>query len=292
LAREYRGRAATVQFISQMIEFFPYDLLVIATHCGDASGYRWTYEFVDSEGMPRNLVVDIAIGMGRTSDDDLLNVTQFVNFVSLDGVDWHDPEKRSKVYIGNAILDFTKRTGRNGDLEPIKKETVQRVTWSSVLKLYDHNFIALPRPMAGGQTPIVINNACGSWHRLAGTFTFGNTRAYVGALFPISTAEAQEVTERLIEREFHKPLAAALWSAQRRVYGDSIRRPYLITGVYTQWLRVSLQDVPAILLRRLRRGLGRWKAMRDRAEPAYNHKRELDETVKYYEDEILHYSRR
>ena len=30
-------------------------LLLFATHCGDAPGYRWTYEYQDSEGIDRSL---------------------------------------------------------------------------------------------------------------------------------------------------------------------------------------------------------------------------------------------
>jgi hypothetical protein len=91
--RGYEGPGATVQHVSDMIEFFPYDLLMIATHCGDAPGYRWTYEYKDSEGIDRNLVVDIAIGVAMTYEKDLLDVLQFTNFVSLDGVDWLTPKK-------------------------------------------------------------------------------------------------------------------------------------------------------------------------------------------------------
>lgn len=66
--RGYQGRRADVSSISDMIELFPYDLMLIATHCGDASGYRWTYKFTDSEGLARTLVVDVAVGFGRTED--------------------------------------------------------------------------------------------------------------------------------------------------------------------------------------------------------------------------------
>ena len=45
--RGYSGRVANVTDIRRMIELFPYDLLIVATHCGDAPGYRWTYEFKD-----------------------------------------------------------------------------------------------------------------------------------------------------------------------------------------------------------------------------------------------------
>src|SRR5690606_25643550 len=64
--RKYEGPSADVTSINEMIELFPYDLLLIATHCGDVSGHRWTYEYEDSEGYLRTFVVDIALGIGRT----------------------------------------------------------------------------------------------------------------------------------------------------------------------------------------------------------------------------------
>ena len=92
-----------------MIELFPYDLLIIATHCGDVSGYRWTYKFEDSECYRRTLVVDIALGIGQTDERDILNVTQFMCFVSLDNVDWTDRKAKAELYVGNAIRDFMER---------------------------------------------------------------------------------------------------------------------------------------------------------------------------------------
>jgi hypothetical protein len=287
--REYKGRAATVQHISEMIEFFPYDLLLIATHCGDATGYRWTYEFTDSEGIERTLVVDIAIGVARTNERDMLNVLQFTNFVSLDGVDWHDPDKDEKLYVGNAILDYVEGTREGGKLEPVRKQDTDRVSWSAALKMYDHNYIAVPRAMANGRTPIVINNACGSWHRLAETFTFGNARAYVGTLFPISTSEVQEVMSRLIEKDFQKPLAAALWAAQRHVYNGTSRRPYLVTGVYTQWLRTTARDVPRDIYGRLQEAHVEWVGFLSNVVPSDKMFRATKEIVDYHVRELKHF---
>ena len=78
-----------------MIDHFPYDLLIIATHCGDSSGYRWTYEFKDSEGLDRTFVVDIAIGLAHTDDPEVLSVTQFMRYILVDGVDWNDPQEKA-----------------------------------------------------------------------------------------------------------------------------------------------------------------------------------------------------
>lgn len=38
--RGYSGPMATVRNVTDLVELFPYDLLLFATHCGDADGYR------------------------------------------------------------------------------------------------------------------------------------------------------------------------------------------------------------------------------------------------------------
>ena len=167
-----RSKLATVHRVAQTIEHFPYDLLLISTHCGDASGWRWTYEFVDSEGIARTLVTDIAIGVQIVPGQDDLRVTQFERFVSLDGVDWNDPERHGKLYHGQAMRDFVRMKEEGAGLEPTRKEEIPRVPGSMALKMANHNYIALPQNLASAGSPIVINNACGSWHRLASTFMF------------------------------------------------------------------------------------------------------------------------
>jgi hypothetical protein len=285
--RGYRGPGADVRNVSDMIELFPYDLLIIATHCGDAPGYRWTYKFKDAEGLDRELIVDIAIGVARTNDNNLLRVTQFVRFVALDGIDWNDPEKADKVYVGTAITEYLRRSGSKGDLEPVTKEDIPRVLGSAALKMFDHNFIAIPKSLADEGTPIIINNACASWHRLAETFTFCNARAYVGTLFSVTSGEASEVATKLLEKHFQKPLPAALWAAQRDVYGESTRRPYVVTGIYTQFLRTARRDVPTYIGDRLTRALAAWEAQLAQIEPGNDRLiKGLQERVDFYKREI------
>ena len=159
--------------------------------------------------------------------------------------------------------------------------------------MFDHNFIALPRSLASEGTPIVINNACASWHRLAETFTFGNARAYVGTLFPVSTTEAHDVVVGVLDKYFGKPLPTALWAAQRRVYGKSIRRPYVITGVYPQRLRVTPRDVPADIMRELDKGARAWRAKLKDVSPKDTIKaKAMREYLDFYERELRSFLQR
>jgi hypothetical protein len=293
--RVYQGPGADVTSISQMIELFPYDLLIIATHCGDAPGYRWTYEFTDSEGLPRKLVVDIALGIGRTEDDNLLHVTQFMRFVSLDEVPWNDRQKKAKLYVGSAMRDFVRLTRHreSGRLEPTLKDSVGRVVGSAAMRMYDNNFIAMPRSLANQNTPIVVNNACVSWHRLALNFVFGGARAYVGTLFPISTTEAEEVLLRALGKRHGKFLPEAFWSAQRQAYGDNVRRPYVIAGVYPQRIRTTIADVPAYIFRQLKRGRDAWIRYRDNTAPLETHQRQAaDANVTFFERNLAEFANR
>ena len=270
-----------------MVELYPYDLLIFATHCGDASGYRWTYEFRDSEGIDRTLVVDLAISAAATDDPDMLSVMQYVRFHSLDGVDWNDPVAKQSLYVGKAILDYSEWS-KDERLNPSHKEPIKRVIGSAAMAMADHNYLPVGYSLAGEGTPIIINNACVSWHELAGRFTYANARAYVGTLFPVSDIEAEEIVVRVIDKHFGKPLAHAVWCAQNAVYGEGgNRRPYVVTGVYPQRLRVTREDVRKHLFQRL---LGEWRAWTGRmpagTTEAKRLARDIDEKMSYYGREL------
>ena len=291
--RGYRGPGANVRAISEMVDLFPYDLLIFATHCGDASGWRWTYEFRDSERLDRRLVVDIAIGVGQTDDDEMLRVMKFIRFHSLDGVDWNDPVAKSGLYVGTAIRDWAELEKADA-LAPVHKEEIGRVLGSAAMMMWDHNYLPMPRALAAEGSPIIINNACVSWHELAGRFLFSNARAYVGTLFSVSDIEAEAIVVNLLDKYFGKLLPHALWSAQNAVYGKGgDRRPYLVTGVYPQRLRVTREDVPGRILSRLRSGQKYWRQRAEaaRADDARGAKH-LEEIATFYEREIASFQAR
>jgi hypothetical protein len=287
--RIYSGPNANVRAVTEMVELFPYDLLLIATHCGDADGYRWTYEFTDSEGMHRTLVVDKAIAAMRTDDEDTVHVTEFNRFVSLDGVDWHDPDKSKKLHVGSAIKDFTRLTGTNSPepLKPIARSTVNRVLWSAVLKMYDGNYIPMPKSFADQGTPVVVNNACSSWRRLAETFCAGGARAYIGTLIPVTTSEATAVTEALFGAHYGKFLPTALWCAQNEVYGSDPRQPYVCTGAYPQTLRTVSHDVPRHVAFKLLNARSDWRRFfSSNQEPDSQKAKYIKSVADYYEREV------
>lgn len=283
--RGYVGPAANVLDVSRMVELYPYDLLVIATHCGDAPGWRWTYEFEDSSGKARRLEVDTAIGVALSDrNDDKVLVTQLYNFTSLDGVSWHDPDRDSKLEVGSAILDFSKQIDR---LEPVLKVPIDRVHRAAVLQMHDNNYLPIPRSIAGHGCPVILNNACASWHRLSETFVFGGARAYLGTLYPVTVYDAEPVTLNLFGKHFGKPLPVALWASQREAYGaNSLRRPYVMAGIFPQRLRTVVRDVPAETAKALLRNARQYKQRLDGDDHlSEKAKEDLQERIDYLERE-------
>lgn len=288
--RTYINEGASVRDVGEMMEWYPYDLLVISTHCGDPAGYRWTYEFKDSEGIDRRLVIDIGLSVGTTDDPNILGVTQFFRFVSLDGVDWTNRKAKEALYVGTSIKDFLNLTrAKDPELKPIIKEIVSRVVGAAALKMTRGNLILVPKPLANGSTPIIISNACVSWHRLAETFTVCNARAYIGTMFEITEFEAQEVVTQLLEKHYAKPIAHALWSTQREVYGEGGRCPYVVTGVYPQTLRVKPHDMESTIKRL--EGAARAHTRELAQTPPENtaHRKAISDCIAYYEREVRHF---
>lgn len=285
--RGLHASGATASSVNLTLELFPYDLLLISTHCGDAPGIRHTYEFTDTEGIFRTLTVDLAVGVAARPGDELVDVTLFYSFVSLDGIPWNDQERKSKHYVGRAIVDFIEFDRGGSSLTPTRSEPVARVPRSSALRLYDGNYIPVPRSLASERSPIVINNACASWHRLAITFTVANARAYLGTLFSITEVEAQEFISLLFTRFFGRPLSVAIWHAHNSLYGNSVRRPYVLVGCHFQRLRVTASEAPVEILEEMERALSAWKRKLSKpGELNESQVRTATEYVRYLEEQI------
>ena len=285
--RGYPSERANVRDITNTVQFFPYDFLYFATHCGDVEGYRDTYEFKDASGKNRRLVVDTAVSFDLTGNHDKVKIVEFRRFHELDGISWSDPDKSKKMVVGTAINDFDKLVEEK-KLEPAHREKISRVLGSSVLEMYDDNYIPMLRQLAGNGTPVIFNNSCSSWHELSNRFMFAGSRAYIGTLFPVHGFEAAPVAEFFVEHQEDTTLAESLWRSQNETYGSQSRRPYIIMGVYPQNLRVFVDNTPSYIQKQMENQLKHWEkeAIRDNSN-----KKAIEEVVRYYQNEILHFKK-
>ena len=85
----------------------------------------------------------MAVGFGVVPGTEMVKVTEFIRFVSLDGVRWDDTEKKKELYVGSAIIDFLEYSKSHDDdrLKIVTRVDVPRVIGAMTLKLYDSNYI-------------------------------------------------------------------------------------------------------------------------------------------------------
>lgn len=232
LCRIESDQRATVSRVDQLFDSVPFDIIVLSTHAGDVSGERDTYEFVDSEGHKRRLIVDEAVGFGYDQKSKKVLVKQFHRFHELDGVSWVDHAAKKNLYVGTAIQSWVDL----GDVAERRKfrvhsEPISRVRGSMALQMHDNPWMPTVHAFPPSCSPIIINNACSSWHQLSKRLSFAGARAYVGTLFPVTEFEAQEVGTALFRGKPGRSLSKALWETQSAVYGKQWRRPYSMIGL-------------------------------------------------------------
>jgi hypothetical protein len=272
LIMAFRNQRANIRSVSHLIDLVPYDLLFIATHCGDVKGSRDTHKFTDSTGAERTLVFDLALQVSPEARDGKFEVKAYEKFVSIDGVPWDDKAERLRV-AGTAVRDFC--SVPLGDRTPTSREPIDRIVGSAALGMFDGNLLATPTDAGAGRFPFIFNNACVSWHELAGRFIFSGARGYIGSLISVADSEAQEVAMGVLDKYFGRPLAHALWSTQKEVSRDGVRRPYVMVGVHFQRLRSTLESPHKHILQHLTRGHRYWSKQLS-STPAENSNARID----------------
>lgn len=259
LTRVVRGSAATQRRVQFLLDLLPHDIIVLSSHAGDASGERITYEYPDADGRQRRLVVDRAIGIGYDAIDDMFGLTEYYRFHSLDGIEWHDKAGKEALPVGAAITTWSAMGGpmeRNDYI--VDQQKIPRVIGSMAMQLHDGIWLFVSHGFAPESAPLIFNNSCWSWHELGQRATFAGARGYVGSLFPITDAEAQELGQAIFGRYIGEELPRALWLAQREIYGSSARRPYVMIGLPFIAILPNSKDAVSYMNEAYINGIAHW----------------------------------
>lgn len=259
LTRVVRGPAAIQKRVQFLLDLLPHDIVVLSSHAGDAPGERITYEYPDADGRQRRLIVDRALGIGYDARDDKYMVTEYHRFHSIDGVDWRDNAGKAALPVGTAMTTWI---AKNGPIDRkdfiVAQQSIPRVVGSMAMQLHDGIWLYTSHGFAPESAPLFVNNSCWSWHELSKRTTFAGARGYLGTLFPVTDAEAQDVSSALFSRYIGKELFRALWLAQRDVYGPSARRPYVMVGLPFIAIRPNATDAVSFMNKAYLDGIAHW----------------------------------
>jgi hypothetical protein len=126
------------------------------------------------------------------------------------------------------------------------------------IQLHDGVWLFASHGFTPRAAPLVVNNSCWSWHELSLRFFFAGARGYVGSLFPITDAEAQEVGQALFGKYIGREIPKALWLAQRDIYGNSGRRPYVMVGLPFVAVHANRSDAVTFMNEAYSDGIAHW----------------------------------
>jgi hypothetical protein len=186
-------------------------------------------------------------------------VMHYHRFHSLDGVDWRDKAGLDALHVGTAITTWSAMGGAIDRKDYIvEQHPIPRVIGSMAMQLHDGIWLFASHGFAPESAPLFVNNSCWSWHELSQRTTFAGARGYVGCLFPITDAEAQEVGQALFGRYIGQELSRALWLAHRDIYGSSERRPYVMVGLPFIAIRPNTTDSVSYMNRAYLDGIAHW----------------------------------
>lgn len=265
LTRILEGPDASVHQVDLLLQAMPWDLIVFSSHAGDAPGTRDTYVYRDDNNRERRLVVEQAVSIGINPQEELVPVRHAVHLKSLDGVDWTDKAALDQLPVGSAINAYLRLNVEQRDIARIHSVQIPRVQNAMAIQLHDHIWFADLHGLSPRSAPVVVVNACSSWHEMSSLFMYAGARSYIGTMFPITDAEAQEVAGQLLDHELGEPLSVALWRAQRSVYPDSSRRPYVLIGLPFCRLQYNRENSSQYLHRALNESIHELNARLDGA---------------------------
>ncbi len=241
-----KQQGASIARVSQLIQGMPFDFIAFATHATEREGKRITYEYDDADGRRRQLVVDQAMGFGFDPRTDMYQVATHHHFHALDRVLWSDDDGKRALPVGSAITYWLEHVDERRDWI-VSTEPIERVFGAMAMELHDGTWFPFFHGFPVETAPIVLNNACNSWHRLAGMFMYAGCRAYIGALVSVLGPEADAISSELLGPQLGKPLSKALWNAQRRSFPGRSLWPYVLIGLPFASVRANRVNSPAYL---------------------------------------------
>lgn len=206
------------------VEIFPYDVLYIATHGSQILASRETYDFKTGDGTNHEIIVDV--GRGTTGE---------VHYIfSVDSI-----EKTSAEWTkshGEVWGEYQEKVIKQRmPISPIKKPE------SVLIQLRELQFEPHKNGMgsgtalnslAGGYSPLVIVNACGSWNEICVNFVYAGCTAFIGTLLPVLDSTAASYGEAFFENLFKEELINVAYEARMSLPDEYDQSLYVYTGTF------------------------------------------------------------
>ncbi|MGJ1269513.1 hypothetical protein ACR78G_20130 [Sphingobacterium spiritivorum] len=262
--KELVGKDASVYQISNHIKEFPFDILHICSHGGEASGYSVVKTFVDRYGGSHIVEFDEVVSFAPSHNEKLVPVTIKKLWRKFDGLVWGSKALKDIGYRHEIFVDMLKAMDDVKKDERTRKDVVPN---SCAIKCADFYYQGIFDSIAAMRSPFVFNNTCWSWIDIADSFLAGGSRAYIGTLWKVDNVVAKQVAEEFYSNAFDKTIIQALYNSLASTKGNENENIFMLWGLHFSTIGIDneIKDVKLKVASRLLISLEEWKKMKNKS---------------------------
>lgn len=279
--------------VGLLAEYFPSDILLFSAHAGEQSGERVKVKFKTPDNKTHEIVYDRVLNFVGTDEHEMIQVQEFMRFVSMDDVPWpiaDDVPLRDELVAAHKFYI----TSKDDEWEVSKIKDVGPLKASDSLGMSQGAYFPTLHNCGGHVYPLVVGNACSTWRECSIRFSFAGASVFIGTALDISNAIAMEVVPSFFRRMCKgQGLAYALFHSQKSFIDDLGYTPYLMHG-YLHTKLPPLQPFSkngSIVLRSLLKSKARWGSEIQSLPKTEEGYEKVQRVIRFLDREISHFKK-
>lgn len=235
--KELLSKEATVYQIDNHVKEFPFDLLHVCSHGGEAWGYSVKKEFTDRKGDVHVIEYDEVVSFAPSAIELLIPVTIKMLPRLFNGIVWGSTEFVSKKFPHYIFTDMHKELK---SVEAKDRKRKEIIPYSSTIKCSDFHYQGMFNILAAFHSPIIFNNTCWSWSDIANSFLEVGARFYIGTLWEVDNMIAKSTAELFYNKISDETIVNSLYNSLAYTKGNKNENIYIMWGLPFTTLRADM----------------------------------------------------
>lgn len=257
--KSLRNKQATVRAFDQTVSNFPYDILHIASHGGEITGYYIEKEFIDRKRVKHKIEYEEIVGLAKENSEYFQVVNKRI-FKYLDGFKWKSEELASIKYPQYVFNDMLTAITNESIKDTTRFKVNYLVQRSCHIQCYDSIHQGQFHSVASNNSPIIYNNTCTSWRDFSTQLIAAGVRGYIGTLWNIGNKVALNSAKLFYDNVFDSTIAITINKMLRTIDDEDYKDIYLYCGLHFSTIpRVEVKSKTKIL-NELMASLKRWNS--------------------------------
>jgi len=233
------GEEASAYNIDFHVKEYPYDIIHICSHGGEVNGYNVIREFLDRNGKKHIIEYDDVLSFYPGGGRESIKIGYIHIWRKFNDFIWKSKELKEQNYPQYVFSDMIEAIIHQEQTEEkyigIPKEIVPN---SCHIKCFDFIYQAMFHVLASLHTsPIIFNNTCWSWDRIANPFIHGGARGYIGTLWKVKNSIAKLVAEDFYSNLSNDTILNSLHKAMNKTKGSESEDIYIYWGLHFSTLK-------------------------------------------------------